>query len=283
MVILFLRSVPILWCYTLIIVKNDSFEDGIIQNLIRYKTDSFIKEIMKEKLMRIYLFTLISILLISHGLSAQATTENSSIEVLGSRWSKSRQKVENSDNKTNTPADSAMTRTNRNFERNRRINDQPGARDPNEGTIEARSAALEKTVQESRASKSKAVDGFIYQAKIRNTSTKTIEILFWEYQFKELTNPANVSTREFLCSVNIKPGKEHELSVFSTFSPSDIISAGSLDNTSGNLFEETILINRVEYADGTILQRKDWSYAKIKASLVRILETSWGREICKKL
>jgi hypothetical protein len=238
---------------------------------------------MKEKLMRVFLLTLISVLSISHGLSAQVPTEDSSIEVLSSGWSKSRQKVESSDNKTNTPADSAMTRTNRNFERNRRINDQPGARDPNEGTIEARSAALEKSVQESRSSNSKAVDGFTYQAKIRNTSTKTIEVLFWEYQFKELANPANVSSREFLCSVNIKPGKEHELSVFSTFSPSDLISAGSLDNKSGNLFEETILINRVEYADGAILQRKDWGYAKIKASLDRILEKPWGREMCRKL
>jgi hypothetical protein len=233
--------------------------------------------------MRTFLLIPILILLISQSQSAQVMTENSLVVVLGSKWSKSRQKVVNADNKTNIPAESAMTRTNRNFERNRRVNDQPGAPNPNEGTIEARSAALEKSVQESRSSKSKAVDGFTYQAKIRNASTKTVEVLFWEYQFKELANPANVSSREFLCSVNIKPDKEQELSVFSTFSPSDLISAGSLDNKSGNIFEEKILINRVEYADGTILQRKDWSYAKIKASLVRVLEIPWGQEMCRKL
>jgi hypothetical protein len=233
--------------------------------------------------MRTLLLVSILILLISQSQSAQVITQDSSVVVLGSKWLKSRQKVESVDNKTNTPADSAMTRTNRNFERNRRINDQPGTPNPNEGTIEARSAALEKTVQESRSSKSRAVDGFIYQAKIRNASTKTIEILFWEYQFKERANPANVSSRQFLCAVNIKPDKEQELSVFTTFSPSDIISAGSLDNKSGSLFEEKILINRVEYADGTILQRTDWSYAKIKAALDRVLETPWKQEMCKKL
>jgi len=233
--------------------------------------------------MRTFLLIPILILLISHSQSAQVITENSSVIVLDSKWSKSRQKVANADNQPNTPAQSAMTRTNRNFERNRKVNDPPGTPDPNEGTIEARSAALEKTVQESRSSKSKVVDGFIYQAKIRNASTKTIEILFWEYQFKERANPANVSSRQFLCGVKIKPDKEQELSVFSTFSPSDLISADSLDNKSGNPFEEEILINRVEYADGTILQRKDWSYAKIKASLVRILETPWGQEMCRKL
>ena len=233
--------------------------------------------------MRTFLLIPIFLLLISQSQSAQDMTENSLVVVLGSKWSKSRQKVVNADNKTNIPAESAMTRTNRNFERNRRVNDQPGAPNPNEGTIEARSAALERSVQESRSSKSKAVDGFIYQAKIRNASTKTIEILFWEYQFKELANPANVSSREFLCGVNIKPDKEQELSVFSTFSPSDLISAGSLDNKTGNIFEEKILINRVDYADGTILQRKDWSYSKIKASLNSVLEIPWGQEMCRKL
>jgi hypothetical protein len=56
-----------------------------------------------------------------------------------------------------------------------------------------------------------------------------------------------------------------------------------LDNKSGNIFEERILINRVEYADGTILQRRDWNYGKIKASLIRVLETPWGRQMCRKL
>jgi hypothetical protein len=238
---------------------------------------------MKEEIMRTFLLIPILILLISQSHSAQVITENSPVKVLGAKWLKYRKKVDNADNKTNTPAESAMTPSNRNFERNRRVNDQPGAPPPNEGTIEARSAALEKAVQESRSSKTKTVDGFLYQAKIQNASTKIIEILFWEYQFKERANPANVSSREFLCSVNIKPDKEQELSVFSTFGPSDLISAGSLDNKSENLFEEKILINRVEYADGTILQRKDWSYAKIKASLDRVLKTTWEQEMCKKL
>lgn len=233
--------------------------------------------------MRTFLLMPILILLVSQSLGAQVITDNSSIIVLGSKWSKSRQKVESPDIKINTPAQSAMTRTNRNFERNRRVNDPPGTPDPNEGTLEVRSAALEKTVQESRSPKSKTVDGFMYQARIRNASTKTIEILFWEYQFKERANPANVSSLQFLCGVNIKPEKEQELSAFTTFSPGETISVGSLDNKTENLFEEKILINRIEYADGTILQREGWSYSKIKPSVTRVLKTPWGKEMCRNL
>lgn len=233
--------------------------------------------------MRVFLFMSILILLISGNLSGQVKAENYSVEVLGSKWSKFRQKLEKPDNQTTGRAQPLSNRANRNFERNRRVNDPVGVVDPNAETIEGRSATLEKNVQEARSPKSAFVDGFLYQARIRNAGKHAIEVLFWEYQFKGLANPENVSSRQFLCGVNIKPGKEQELSVFSTFSPGGVINAGSPDDKSGKLFEEKILINRVEYADGTIWQRKDWSYAELKPSIDRALETPWGTERCRNL
>jgi hypothetical protein len=233
--------------------------------------------------MRIFLFTPILLLLISGTLSGQVKTENSSVEVLASKWSKFRQKVEKPDNQTTGRALPLSNRANRNFERNRRVNDPVDAPDPNAETIEGRSAALEKNVQEARSPKSVYVDGFLYQARIRNAGKSAVEVLFWEYQFKERANPANVTTRHFLCGVNIKPNKEQELSVFSTFSPAGVISAESLGDKSGNLFEEKILINRVEYADGTIWQRRDWNFSELKPSIERALATPWEREMCRNL
>jgi hypothetical protein len=226
----------------------------------------------------------ILILLISGSLSGQPKTEDfSSVEVLGSKWSKTRQKIEKPDNQTTVTAKPLSNRANKNFERNRRVNDPVGSPDPNAETIEGRSAALEKNVQDSRSPKTVSVDGFMYQARIRNAGKNIIEVLFWEYRFKELANPANVSSRHFLCGVHIKPGKEQELSIFSTFSPGGVVSAGSLEDKSGKLFEEKILINRVEYADGTIWQRKDWNYTDLKPAIERALETPWGMEMCRNL
>ncbi|HSK70312.1 MAG TPA: hypothetical protein VK892_01355 [Pyrinomonadaceae bacterium] len=233
--------------------------------------------------MRTCLLLPLMMLLILQSLSGQVVTENSSVEVLGSKWSKSRQKIEKPDSQTTNPAQTAMIPGNRNFERNRRVNDPAGAPAPNEGTVEARSAALEKTVQESRSPKSAAVDGFMYQVKIRNATAGIIEVLFWEYQFKERANPANTTSHQFLCGVNIKPKKEKELSVFSASSPSSLISVDSLGDKSGDLFEEKILINRVEYEDGTIWQRKGWNYTEMKSSIARALETPWGLETCRNL
>lgn len=231
--------------------------------------------------MRNFLFMPIFLLLIAQSLSAQIISENSSVEVVSSKWTKSRQKIEKQDDQTAVRAQTLSGRTNRNFERTRRVNDPVGTPDPNAETIEGRSAAMDKNVQESRSRKTVTVDGFLYQVKLRNAGAKTIEILFWEYQFKERANPANIMTRQYLCGVNIKPEKEKELSIFSTSSPGNLISADS--NNSEILFDEKILINRVEYSDGTIWQRKDWNYSEMKPAINRALETPWGLEVCRNL
>lgn len=206
--------------------------------------------------------------------------EGSQVGVLSFKWSKSRQIIEKTDSTSEAPA-AAMIAANKNFERNRRAN-TIGERDPNLDTIDGRSAALDKSVQESR-SIAKPVDGFAYRVKFQNASAQVIEVLFWEYQFKESSNPATVARRQFLCGVQVKPGKDKEVQAFSLSGPSNVITVGGLANKSGTLFAEDVVINRVEYADGTIWQRKDWNFAEVRISYARALATPWGAEMCRGL
>ena len=236
--------------------------------------------------MRTLLLLPFLLMLASPGQNAVLSDKDSEVVVLGFKWSRSRKTVEKSAESTSaattTPAP-AMTVHDRNFERNKRINDPAGARDPNADTIDARSAAIEKNVQEARSTGRKTVNGFEYQVKVRNTSAKVIEIVFWEYQFIESKNPANLLRRQFLCGVNIKPNKEKELEAFSLLSPSVTVNVDSLANKSENLFAEKVVINRVEYADGTIWQRKDWNFAEMKPVIARAVATPWGTEMCRNL
>jgi hypothetical protein len=55
------------------------------------------------------------------------------------------------------------------------------------------------------------------------------------------------------------------------------------DKGAANPFAERVRINRVEYADGTIWQRKDWNYAEVRASIQRAVSTPWGAEMCRAL
>ncbi|MDQ2856592.1 MAG: hypothetical protein M3R68_09705 [Acidobacteriota bacterium] len=199
--------------------------------------------------------------------------------VLTFKYQKSRQVVENQ--ALPDAAQREMIPDNKNYPRNARVNLPAGARDPNEDTIDGRSAAIEKIVQESRRPNSKPVDGFSFQVKVQNASAKVVEILFWEYQFIDSANSANIARRQFLCGVNIKPDKAKELQAFGLAGPSDIVSVGTLANKSA--LQERVVINRVEYADGSIWQRKDWSFAEIGLAYRRAVATPWGAEMCRRL
>jgi hypothetical protein len=196
------------------------------------------------------------------------------VTVVGAKWTKTWQKVEHADTQAPGPAQS-MNPANKIHERNRRSNAPAGVRDPNEDTIDGRSAALDRAVRESRAPKSETVEGYAYRVKVQNPGAKAVEVLFWEYQFEETANPANLTRRQFLCGVQIKGGKEKELQAFG--------GSGPAAQKAANPFAERVRINRVEYADGTIWQRRDWSYAEVRASIQRAVSTPWGAEMCRAL
>ena len=211
------------------------------------------------------------------------TTPTSPVEVLSHRWAPARRTVENPNAEGNPAPAAAMIPQNKNFARNARGNDPAGARDPNLDTIDGRAAALEKTVQESRSPKSKPVDGFAYRLKVRNLATANVEILFWEYQFTDPLNPSTQSRHQFLCGVDIRSGKDKELEGFSVAAPSNVVNAESMAKGDKNPFQEKVVINRVEYSDGTIWQRPDWSLKEVKASYERALAGQWVPGMCKAL
>jgi hypothetical protein len=205
--------------------------------------------------------------------------EGTPVVVVSQKWFRDRQSPSQIPEVT-TPA-AAMIPQNKNFEKNRRANTSPGERDPNLDTIDGRSAALEKAVQQSRGPK--PVDGYAYRTKIHNASAKVIEVIFWEYQFKPLGTSATISRRQFLCGVLIKPEKDKELQAFSLSAPSEVVSVDALAKKSGDAGEETVLINRIEYADGSIWQRKDWNFGEVRLGYARAVATPWGTEMCRGL
>lgn len=215
--------------------------------------------------------------------NAHAPADGSQLVVVSHKYEKSRQTLERVDNTSSTTPAPAMTAANKNFERNRRINDPAGVRDPNQDTMDGRSAAMEKNVQEARAPKRKEVEGYEYRVKFRNAGAKPVEVLFWEYQFAEAANPSNVARRQFLCGVGIKPGKEKDVTTFTVAGPSNVVSAGSLAVEAGPAYAEKVVVNRIEYADGTIWQRRDWNFMEVRESIKRAVSTPWGTEMCRNL
>lgn len=192
-----------------------------------------------------------------------STDEPPPVTVLNFRWAKDRRPIENADTSQSSPPAPAMIAANKNFEKQRRVNDPAGVRDPNADTLDGRSAELDRIVAESRDTKP-PVDGFTYQLKIQNNGAKAATAIFWEYQFRDKTAPTLVSRRQFVCLVKVKPEKMRELEIFTLTAPTGVVSVGTLGKKSEKPFEELALINRVEFDDGTAWQRKDWSYDEVK-------------------
>jgi len=210
------------------------------------------------------------------------TPDGNQVGVLGFKWSKTRQTIDTSTSERVAPA-RAMIQDNKNFERNVRVNDPAGVRDPNQDTIDGRSAALEKSVRSAEKAPPKTVDAFTYQAKIHNASQQVVEIVFWEYQFVDPGNPEGMTRRQFVCGVNIKPDKDKELQAFSLSGPPNAVSAASLAK-SASPFQEKVIVNRVEFADGKSWMRKDWNASEIKSAYEKAMATPWSpNEMCRGL
>ena len=206
--------------------------------------------------------------------------EGSPLTVTQFKWERARRTIQTADIEGNAPAQ-AMIPQNRNFARNARINEPRGARDPNADTVDGRSAALEKSVAESRAPKPDPIDGYLYKIKVQNPGPKVVEAIFWEYQFHDPANPDLVARRQFLCAVNIGAGKSKELEGFSLSGPSDVVDVKTLN--SGTPFKEEVLINRVEFTDGSLKQRKAWNLTEVQSSYDRVLREAWLPGMCKAL
>ena len=214
--------------------------------------------------------------------TAQEVDQDSLISVLDHRWERVRVSGQKIDGNTASPM-RALTSSDKYYQRAARENQPKGVPDPAEYTTDGRSSALEKNVQEARSAKTDDVNGFRYVANIRNNSDRKVDVLFWEYRFTEFANTRNVIRRQFLCSAKMKPGEKLELSALSILGPSDTISTESLKGSATKLFDEKIFLNRIEFTDGAVLQRRDWKIAEVEASVKKAVAAPWGKEVCKML
>jgi len=227
-----------------------------------------------------FLFLLSLLLTLFLPLQSQVQTNETPLTITSFKWSRARRTPPTQEVEGNAPA-RAVIPQNKIFARNARDNQSPGGRDPNLDTLDGRSAALEKSVAESRTTQGEPVDGFAYRIKVQNTFTKAVEAVFWEYRFQDPANADSLSRRQFLCGVDIGAGKSKELEGFSRSGPSDVVDVKTLN--AGTPFKESVLINRIEFTDGTIWQRKAWNLAEVKGSYERAMREPWLPGMCKAL
>ncbi|HEY0385352.1 MAG TPA: hypothetical protein VGC64_05045 [Pyrinomonadaceae bacterium] len=100
-------------------------------------------------------------------------------------------------------------------------------------------------------SQDRARSGYSYEVKIENTGAKEIKAIEWDYVFIEPGTERISSHHRFQTAIKIATGKEKKLTGLSLTPPTMVIRADALDRP----LIEQVIINRIEYADGTFWQR----------------------------
>lgn len=96
---------------------------------------------------------------------------------------------------------------------------------------------------------------YVYEAKFMNTGTLKIRKLVWEYVFFEAGTEREVGRRRNESKVSISPGKTGNATVRSASPPAGIITIAQTGKKPREQYSEQVIIQSIEYADGSVWQR----------------------------
>jgi len=95
---------------------------------------------------------------------------------------------------------------------------------------------------------------FVYKATIKNTSTKAIKSIDWDYIFLERGTENELGRQQFTSEEKVSAGKTKELVVTITKPPTKTISLTALNANERGTLDGRVVLVRIDYADGTSWQ-----------------------------
>jgi len=95
---------------------------------------------------------------------------------------------------------------------------------------------------------------FVYKATIKNTSTKAIKSIDWDYIFLERGTENELGRQQFTSEEKISAGKTKELVVTIIKPPTKTISLTALNSIERGTLDGRVVLVRIDYADGTSWQ-----------------------------
>lgn len=94
---------------------------------------------------------------------------------------------------------------------------------------------------------------YTYRARIKNNSSKKIQRVEWDYIFFAPGTTKEVGRRRFANKIKISSGKDGKLEMQSPAPPTGSINAAKNAGKNSRVkYDEKILIQKIEYTDGSI-------------------------------
>jgi hypothetical protein len=97
-----------------------------------------------------------------------------------------------------------------------------------------------------------------YQVEVKNSSPKEVVSVRWSYVFSDPVTEKELLRHSFHSKAVIKPGKEKKLVVHTDASEPAVVNAQARTKK-GVTWKEAVIVDAVEYSDGSKWERKDGS------------------------
>ena len=131
-----------------------------------------------------------------------------------------------------------------------------------------RRAELKAAEVNAALSAQKAAKTYFYHLEVKNTGSRAIKSFAWEYESSGVPDP---SDRQFFCVVNAKPNQKKQFDLFTPLAPSRVVDVTAASEKPGNS-KGVVVINKIEYADGTAWVRPGWNAATFSAEATQKVE-----------
>lgn len=96
---------------------------------------------------------------------------------------------------------------------------------------------------------------FVYKAQVKNTTTKTISSIDWDYIFLDRADQSEIGRQQFTSDEKIGAGKSKELSIVISKPPTQTISVTSLNTKERDGLVGRVVIVGLKFTDGSVWQR----------------------------
>ncbi len=151
-----------------------------------------------------------------------------------------------------------------------------GAQDPGRQTnapnTEIQNQSIRRVdlrVMEKKAARSadKGFDDYHLSLDLRNDGPKLVKGFIWEFQPTVVTE--GYQPKQYLCALKVKPNEKHKLDVWTPFLPIKVI---NVKEGKSALEEGRVVINKIEYVDGSMWKKSGWDFRLPADSLKKLAE-----------
>jgi hypothetical protein len=98
-------------------------------------------------------------------------------------------------------------------------------------------------------------DSFQFRLEVKNTGTNVVKSLVWE--FKPTAGPDDYEPIQYLCALRVKQQENKSLDLWTPYAPVKVI---NVDARANGLKDGAVIINKIEYEDGSVWKRRGWYY-----------------------